>query len=159
MKIRKEQGGSGIGKYFWINDGDVVDVPYEMGMELLALKGTDLSFVDETEFANSEIAKINSISEPIDDLQDDRPAENVMEPLIEDAEGDPVADEDDPLQKAVQDVSPADEPVPVKESVANIIAWVGTNKIRAEAAIRAERDYRREPRPSLIQQLQQIAQS
>lgn len=36
MLLRKEKAGSTIG-HVWENDGDVVEVPYELGLELLAI--------------------------------------------------------------------------------------------------------------------------
>jgi hypothetical protein len=39
MLLRKEQGGAIVAGYEWANDGDVVDVPGDLGLELLAIKG------------------------------------------------------------------------------------------------------------------------
>jgi hypothetical protein len=37
--IYKKQGGSGVGPYFWEKDGDGVEVPDGLALELLAIKG------------------------------------------------------------------------------------------------------------------------
>ena len=39
MLLAKEQGGSVVAGYAWANDGDAVDVPYDLAMELMAIKG------------------------------------------------------------------------------------------------------------------------
>lgn len=46
MELKKEQGGVSIGEFTWAKDGDVVEVPDELGAELLAIKGGDYSRVD-----------------------------------------------------------------------------------------------------------------
>ncbi len=39
MLLAKEQGGTTVAGHTWENDGDAVDVPYDLAMELLAIKG------------------------------------------------------------------------------------------------------------------------
>jgi hypothetical protein len=39
MLLGKEQGGTTVHGHRWENDGDEVEVPYELAMELLAIKG------------------------------------------------------------------------------------------------------------------------
>ena len=39
MLLRKEQGGSTVAGFEWELDGDVVDVPDDLAMDLLAIKG------------------------------------------------------------------------------------------------------------------------
>lgn len=144
MKIGKRQGGASIGLYVWENDGDVVEVPSDMALELLALKNTDHFLVDETE--NVDQGEI-------------RPAEIHAADPTEAGAGDPKGPEIDPILRATQDVLPADERPPIRGSVASIVEWVGTDKIRAAAALRAERDYRAEVRPSLDIALRQVIDS
>jgi hypothetical protein len=49
MLLRKAQGGSTLNykavAYTWENDGDTVEVPYEFGLELLAIQGGDFTDV------------------------------------------------------------------------------------------------------------------
>lgn len=49
MRLRKEVGQSGIAGYWWENDGDVVEVPWDFGAELLALKGAGFSEASDDE--------------------------------------------------------------------------------------------------------------
>lgn len=39
MLLAKTQGGTTVAGHTWENDGDAVDVPYDLAMELLAIKG------------------------------------------------------------------------------------------------------------------------
>jgi hypothetical protein len=43
MLLAKEQGGSVVAGYEWKNDGDAVEVPYDLAMELMAIKGGGFS--------------------------------------------------------------------------------------------------------------------
>ena len=45
MLLRKEQGGAVVAGYEWAEDGDVVEVPGDLGLELLAIKGGGFSEV------------------------------------------------------------------------------------------------------------------
>lgn len=45
MKLRKEVGKSGVGSFWWENDGDVVSVPWDLGAELLSIKGAGFTQV------------------------------------------------------------------------------------------------------------------
>ena len=47
MLLVKEQGGGTVAGYTWENDGDAVEVPYELAVELLAIKGGDFSVPEE----------------------------------------------------------------------------------------------------------------
>ena len=47
--LRKETGQSGIAGYWWENDGDAVEVPWELGVNLLGLKGAGFSQVPDDE--------------------------------------------------------------------------------------------------------------
>jgi hypothetical protein len=39
MLLAKEQGGTTVAGHTWENDGDLVEVGYDLAMELLAIKG------------------------------------------------------------------------------------------------------------------------
>lgn len=45
MRLRKEAGQSGVAGYWWEKDGDVVEVPWDLGVSLLELKGAGFSQV------------------------------------------------------------------------------------------------------------------
>lgn len=47
MLLVKEQGGCTVAGHTWENDGDAVEVPYELAVELLAIKGGDFSVPEE----------------------------------------------------------------------------------------------------------------
>jgi hypothetical protein len=47
MLLVKAQGGTTIAGCTWENDGDAVDVPYELAVELLAIHGADFSVPEE----------------------------------------------------------------------------------------------------------------
>jgi hypothetical protein len=49
MRVRKEVGQSGISDYWWENDGDVVEVPWDLGAELISLKGAGFTEVRDEE--------------------------------------------------------------------------------------------------------------
>lgn len=49
MLLIKAQGGGTVAGYTWENDGDAVDVPYELAVELLAIPGADFSVPDDEE--------------------------------------------------------------------------------------------------------------
>ena len=46
MKLKKATGGATIGEHTWKHDGDVVEVPDALAMELLATHGHDFSVPD-----------------------------------------------------------------------------------------------------------------
>lgn len=56
MLLIKEQGGCTIAGYTWENDGDATEVPYELAVELLAIKGGDFS-VPEDEILPPELSE------------------------------------------------------------------------------------------------------
>ena len=47
MKLKKAKGGASIDGYEWKHDGDVVEVPDDLAMELLAVRGHDFSVPDD----------------------------------------------------------------------------------------------------------------
>lgn len=49
MWLRKEIGQSGVADCWWENDGDVIEVPWDLGVELLHLKGAGFSQADGPE--------------------------------------------------------------------------------------------------------------
>jgi hypothetical protein len=63
MLVRKARGGGGAAGYYWENHGDVLDVPDDLGQELLAMPGLDYSYVDPEEV------------EPADETEGEEPAE------------------------------------------------------------------------------------
>jgi hypothetical protein len=56
MLLGKEQGGTAVHGHHWENDGDEVEVPYELAMELLAIKGAGF-YVPEAEAEPGEPPK------------------------------------------------------------------------------------------------------
>ena len=58
MKLTKAQAATVAG-HTWENDGDAVDVPYELAMELLAIKGHDFSVPDD----QGEISEVDPDAE------------------------------------------------------------------------------------------------
>jgi len=46
MWLRKERGGSGAAGYSWEHDGDVVEVPDHLALELLEVPGNDFTLVE-----------------------------------------------------------------------------------------------------------------
>lgn len=48
MLLAKRQGGTTVHGHHWKHDDDAVDVPYDLAMELLAIKGADF-YVPEPE--------------------------------------------------------------------------------------------------------------
>ena len=46
MRLKKETGGCEVAGFTWANDGDVVDVPDDLGAELLAIPGGGFSYVE-----------------------------------------------------------------------------------------------------------------
>lgn len=106
MRLRKETGKSGVAGYWWENDGDVVSVPWDLGVSILAIKGADFTQV--------------------------------------------LTEEDEPPSK-----DEVDGMVP-HGSVDQIMAWVGDDKRRAEAALRVERLKKFDARASLISRLDKV---
>ena len=47
MKLKKATGGATIAEFTWKHDGDVVEVPDDLAMELLAIRGGDFSVPDD----------------------------------------------------------------------------------------------------------------
>lgn len=46
MFLRKEIGQSGVAGFWWEHDGDVVEVPWDLGVSLLGLRGAGFSQVE-----------------------------------------------------------------------------------------------------------------
>lgn len=49
MLLIKAQGGCTVHGYTWENDGDAVEVPDDLAMELLYMKGADYSVPDDAD--------------------------------------------------------------------------------------------------------------
>jgi hypothetical protein len=47
MLLRKMHGGASVAGYAWADDGDVVDVPDELGLDLLALDPAEYEHVPD----------------------------------------------------------------------------------------------------------------
>jgi hypothetical protein len=140
--IRKAQGGSGFGDYWWERDGDAVEVDGPTADEILRLRGAGFSLVSDVLADSTEEPPIWASSVR------DEPAETVAEAPTEDPEGDPMDG-----AEVVADDDASDVPA---GSVASIVAWVGADVDRARAALAAEADRRIEMRPTLVQQMNAI---
>lgn len=106
MRLRKEVGKSGVSGYWWAEDGDVVTVPWDLGVSLLDLKSAGFS----------------------------------------------QADDQDPIE------APTPEPESVPGGSANdVMAWVGLDSSRAQAALAVERAKGNDARISLISKLEKLA--
>jgi hypothetical protein len=82
MLLIKAQGGCTVAGFTWENDGDAVEVPDDLAMELLYMKGADYSVPDDEqlppELSDAPRAKRKSrraVTEPAPD-----PAAAVTEP-------------------------------------------------------------------------------
>lgn len=49
MLLVKDQGGCTVAGYTWENDGDAVDVPYDLAVELTGIRGGDFSVAGDQE--------------------------------------------------------------------------------------------------------------
>lgn len=79
MKLRKEQGGSMIGPYEWVNDGDVLDVDDAFGSHMLTHPGfsevlPEPEEIEEPETDESEKAPIDE-TDPEDPPADETPVD------------------------------------------------------------------------------------
>lgn len=72
MLLGKEQGGTTVHGHHWENDGDEAEVPYELAMELLAIKGAGF-YVPEAE--PGESPKLQRKSKQPADPEETSPAE------------------------------------------------------------------------------------
>jgi hypothetical protein len=106
MWLRKEIGQSGVAGYWWEHDRDVVEVPWDLGVSLLELKGAGFSQAEE--------------------------------PSVDDY--DPRIYSDVPAGTAV-----------------DILDWVGTDRVRAVAALAVEKSKGGEARTSLVAKLEKLA--
>lgn len=132
MLLRKEQGGTGIGDYFWDKDGDVVEVPDSLGYELLAIKGGGF-----TEVPPHEAKHESNV--------DWRPVETEDGSVLEDGE------ESGPAVDLDGDGVP--------DGTANqIMDWVGEDPARAAAALAAEEAKGDAARSSLITKLARLTE-
>ena len=59
MKLTKATGGCIVAGYEWEHDGDTIEVPTELALELLAIKGHDFSVPDD----QGEISEVDPDAE------------------------------------------------------------------------------------------------
>lgn len=129
MLLRKAQGNCSIGEYTWERDGDVVEVPEWLGMDLLAIKGHDFTEV----LPHAEKHESNEDWAPV----------GVDDAILEDGEEGPAVDLDG-------------DGVP--DGTANqILDWVGEDKERAAAALAAEEAKGDAARSTLVAKLTKLA--
>jgi hypothetical protein len=57
MLLAKRQGGTTVRGHTWEHDGDAVDVPYDLAMELLAIKGGGFYVPEPQDAAESSASK------------------------------------------------------------------------------------------------------
>lgn len=69
MFLRKATGRCGIAGHWWDADNDVVEVPDQLGYDLLAIPGNDFSIVEETKV----------VGKPVDSYPVDTPAARILE--------------------------------------------------------------------------------
>lgn len=122
--IRKEQGQSGVGQYWWAENGDVVEVHEPWLVEDL-LRHPGFSDVSPTGH------------------------EDTPEPAAEEPAESPVG--------ATEDVPPSESMPAIESPMANILAWVGTDRTRADMALQAEEARGFQSRPTLIAALEKIS--
>jgi hypothetical protein len=68
MRLRKHQGGTSIGPHSWENDGDVTEVPDELGRELLRIPDSGFEQVgeDDEPEENAEFTEVVEVGFVLD---------------------------------------------------------------------------------------------
>ena len=121
MWVRKEIGQSGVAGHWWDKDGDVVEVPWDLGVSLLELKGAGFSQAEAPAASGS------------------KPAEA-------------------PLKHAESEHYDPGLPGDVPDGTAiDVLDWVGVDKSRAAAALKAEKAKGGDARTSLVAKLEKLA--
>lgn len=140
--IRKDRGGSGVGLYWWENDGDVVDVvDIQIAEELLCHPGfVDVSVLQSTGVSESTL----------DQAEKD---ETVAVPEEDNAR--PVGNPDDITGTG----SGTHINLDITGDPEKILEWVDASKERAEAALKAERRKGFGARKPLVEELKKIVEA
>ncbi|MFB9926000.1 hypothetical protein ACFORO_12525 [Amycolatopsis halotolerans] len=71
MLLRKHTGGCTVGGHEWAEDGDVVEVPYELGAELLAIAPGDYEHVLDAEPADESGQDSDQDSDDVGSSEED----------------------------------------------------------------------------------------
>jgi hypothetical protein len=80
VKLKKAKGGVVIDGYEWKHDGDVVEVPDAMAMELLAIGGHDFSVPDQGDYIEDSGPRKAAREQVAADKRPDTPFHEVGQP-------------------------------------------------------------------------------